>query len=90
MHGQSNFEDFTYNRKGVVLMNTYSKTGLLTSKITGHKDEIKGIIYEAKNLKDDMSTIKKNYCKGMDLISDLTKLKDFKEELCKVEGSWLK
>ena len=60
-------------------MNTYSKSGWVNAKSTGKKDQIQGIMYNAKPLKDELNTIKKNYCKAMEIIDDLKKIKDINE-----------
>lgn len=48
--GSMIFEDLTNNRKCVMILSTYKKTGYFTSATTGLKDEIVGIIYKSKKL----------------------------------------
>ena len=38
--GSCTFEDLTNNRKAVLLMNTYKKTGWIRSTVTGNKSEV--------------------------------------------------
>ena len=84
------FEDLTNNRKAVLLCNTFKKTGWIRSTTSGCKDHIQGIIYNVKGeLSGDKDSIRKNYCKDMEMISDLKSLKDVKEVLCEIDGSWL-
>jgi hypothetical protein len=45
--GSCTFEDLTNNRKAVVLMNTFKKTGWIRSTTTGSKDQVVGLIYDA-------------------------------------------
>mmetsp|Transcript_15717 Transcript_15717/g.24137 ORF Transcript_15717/g.24137 Transcript_15717/m.24137 type:complete len:311 (+) Transcript_15717:247-1179(+) len=44
-HGCCIFEDLTYNRKCVIIMNTFKKTGWIRSSSSGSKDAIIGSIY---------------------------------------------
>ena len=77
--GSTMFEDVTYNRKAVILMTSYKKTGWIRSTYTGKKDEINGIIYETYDIKADIETVRKNYGKEIQMVEDLSKLKDVKE-----------
>lgn len=77
--GSTTFEDVTYNRKAVILMSSYKKTGWIRSTYTGKKDEINGIIYETYDIKADIETVRKNYGKEIQMVEDLSKLKDVKE-----------
>jgi hypothetical protein len=43
--GSCTFEDLTNNRKAVLLMSTYKKTGWFSSSYSGQKDAIEGVIY---------------------------------------------
>lgn len=88
--GSCTFEDLTNNRKAVLLMNTFKKTGWIRTSTSGCKDSLTGIIYDAKKLKGDAESIKKNYGKDIEFVSDLKSLKDVKKQLATVEGSWLK
>jgi len=83
------FEDLTNKRKAVILTNSFKKTGWIRSSSTGSKDEISGIIYDAKHITGDKESIKRNYGKDMDHVHDLKHLKDVKKEICAIEGSWL-
>lgn len=83
------FEDLTNNRKAVVQLSTHKKTGWIRSTYTGLKDGIEGIIYESTRLSGNKESIKKNYSKDIEFVNDLKNLKDFKREICTVEGGWL-
>lgn len=84
------FEDLTNNRKAVLLCNTFKKTGWIRNTSTGCKDHIQGIIYNVKGeLTGDKESIRKNYSKDIEFCSDLKHLKDIKEVLCEIDGSWL-
>lgn len=49
------------------------------------------MIYDvAGPLKDDAASIKHQYSKEQNFVSDLSKLKDIKKELAVVSGSWLR
>ena len=88
--GSCLFEDLTNNVKAVLIMSSFKKTGWIRSTSTGSKDEIEGIIYKSKEpIRSDPSTIKKNYCKDIEFISDLKGLKDIKKQLATIKGSWL-
>ena len=76
--GSCTFEDLTNHRKSVLIMSTFKKTGWVRNTSTGSKDEIYGIIYESKKLSGDLKSIKKNYCKEIEFVDDLKKLKDMK------------
>lgn len=78
--GSNTYEDLTNHRKAVILMNTFKKTGWITNASTGCKDQYEGIIYEcSKKLTGDAKSIKKNYSKDIEFVTDLSKLKDFKK-----------
>ena len=65
--GCSIFEDITHNKKAVVTMSTFKKTGWIRNTSEGIKDEVNGVIYEpSKKIKGDPKSIKKNYGKDMD------------------------
>ena len=53
LYGCNYYEDFNYNRKAVVLCNTFKKSGWIKSTTSGSKDGFVGLIYQAKKLKDD-------------------------------------
>jgi hypothetical protein len=90
-YGSCVYEDLTNHRKAVIIINTFKKTGWIKSSTTGCKDQFTGIIYEcSKPLKGDKDSIKKNYEKDMDFVTDLKNLKDVKKQICEIEGSWLK
>ena len=88
--GSCTFEDLTNNRKAVILMNTFKPKGWLGKSKSGKKDEVIGMVYESTKLTGDKESIKKNYCRDMTFITDLDELKDVKEKICDVNGSWLK
>lgn len=88
--GSCVFEDLTNHRKAVLITSTYKKTGWIRSTYTGCKDHVEGIIYNSTKLTGDKHSIKKNYSKDMEFVSDLKHLKDLKQQLCAIEGSWLK
>jgi hypothetical protein len=46
--GSISFEDLTNNRKCVLLMSTFKKTGWISSSTSGKKCELEGIIYDCK------------------------------------------
>jgi len=48
--GSTMFEDTTNNRKAVLLMSSYKKTGWIRSTYSGLKDEISGIIYDSDEI----------------------------------------
>jgi hypothetical protein len=48
--GSTMFEDITNNRKAVLLMASYKKTGWIRSTYSGLKDEISGIIYDSDEI----------------------------------------
>jgi len=88
--GSCTFEDLTNNRKAVVLMNTFKKTGWIRSTTSGSKDEVSGIIYDCKTKIDTSADhIKKTFCKDIKFVDDLDSLKDIKKKICDIKGSWL-
>jgi len=88
--GSSTFEDLTNNRKAVVINNTYKKTGWIRSGSTGSKDKMIGQIFDcSKPLTGDAESIKKNYGKDMESVDDFKKLKNVKQKICDIDGSWL-
>jgi len=88
--GSCTFEDLTNNRKAVLLMNTFKKTGWIRSTTSGSKDEVLGIIYDSKTpIPNDSEHIKKNYCKDISFVTELDSLKDVKKKICDINGSWL-
>jgi hypothetical protein len=87
--GSCTFEDLTYHRKAVLIMNTFKKTGWIRTSTSGRKDSMTGIIYESKTLKGCKESIKKNYSKDIEFVTDLKNLKDIKKQVAKIEGSWL-
>jgi hypothetical protein len=87
--GSCTFEDLTNNRKGVIILNTFKKTGWIRNTSKGCKDKFSGIIYDSKPLKGDKESIKKNYSKDIEFVTDIKHLKDVKKTLCDIEGSWL-
>jgi hypothetical protein len=52
-HGSCTFEDLTNNRKAVLIMNTFKKSGWIRSSVTGCKDEIIGMLYDSHKLSGD-------------------------------------
>ena len=88
--GSCTFEDLTNNRKCVLLMSTYKKSGYWKTTVSGCKDEVEGIIYDSTPLSGDEESITKNYCRDIEFVTDLKKLKDIKKIICNVNGSWLK
>jgi hypothetical protein len=50
---------------------------------------MEGIIYDSTPLSGDAKSIKKNYCKDIEFITELDHLKDIERKICKIEGSWL-
>ena len=88
--GSIHFEDLTNNRKAVVIMNTFKKTGWIRSTYSGSKDECQGVIYDSTRLSGDKKSIKKLYSKDVEFVSDLGDLKDVKKHICNVSGSFLK
>ena len=89
--GSITFEDFTNNRKAVIIINTQKKKSYFSSKTTGSKDCFTGIIYDCKKtLTGDKESVKKNYCKDMKTIDSVDSLKkDVKKQIFEIEGSWL-
>ena len=45
-HGSCTFEDITNNRKAVIIMNTFKKTGWVSHGSNGLKDGFAGYIYD--------------------------------------------
>lgn len=88
--GSCMFEDLTNNRKAVLLMSTFKKSGWIRQSTSGCKDSMSGIIYDSKPLSNDPETVRKNYCKDIEFVSDIKNLKDVKKKLASIEGSWLK
>ena len=88
--GSCTFEDLTNNRKSVLLCTSFKKTGWISNASEGSKDEIKGIIYDSYELTGDKESMKSNYCKEIKFVEDLSSLKDVKQQICQVNGSWLK
>jgi len=76
--GSITFEDLTNNRKAVIVLNTFKKAGWLKSS-QGNKDNFQGIIYDSKPLKGDKESIKKNYGKDIEFVTDTKHLKDIKK-----------
>lgn len=87
--GSCTFEDLTNHRKAVLLMSTFKTSGLLRSSSSGCKDKFEGLIYDSKQLSGNAESIKKNYGKEIEFVTDLKKIKDIKKQICKVNGSWL-
>ena len=88
--GSCTFEDVTNNRKAIILMNTFKKTGWIRSTTSGSKDHVEGIIYDSKSpINSSLDHIKKTYCKDIQFVSDLESLKDIKKKICDIDGSWL-
>ncbi len=50
------FEDLTNNRKAVIFMNTYKKSGYFRVTETGKKDEFFGILYDSYPIDIEYST----------------------------------
>ena len=86
--GSCTWEDFTNDRKAVVIMNTH-KQGYFGA-YTGCKDVVEGVIYESKKLVDDAKSIKNNYSRDIQFVTDIENPKDCINKICSVEGSWLK
>lgn len=87
--GSCVFEDLTNDRKAVLIMSTYKKTGWIRTSTSGFKDKFVGVIYDSKPLKGDEDSIRKNYSRDIEFISDLKSIKDMKKKICEIEGSWL-
>ena len=89
--GSCTFEDLTNNRKAVILMSTYKKSGWIKSSSSGCKDSMSGIIFDcAKKLTGDAESVKKNYGRDFEMLTEMKQIKDVKKKLCEIEGSWLK
>lgn len=52
---------------------------MFRSSSSGCKDKFEGIIYDSKPLSGNIESIKKNYGKEIEFVSDLKKLKDIKK-----------
>lgn len=67
-NGCSIYQDVTNNRKAVLTMSSFKKTGWIRNTTEGLKDEIKGIIYNPKKKKmlNEEDSIKKFYGKDME------------------------
>ena len=88
--GNMIFEDLTNNVKGVLIFNTYRKSGFWTTTETGKKDEFTGIIYKAKPI-DAAASFKSFYTKNATEIKEMSSIEhEIEEKLCDVEGSWLR
>ena len=88
--GSCCFEDLTNHRKAVMITGTHKKTGWIRSTYTGSKDEVEGVIYKSSKLSGDRKSVNKNYARDCDTVSDLKHLKDMKQQICSIQGSWLK
>ena len=84
------FEDLTNNRKAVIVMSTYKKTGFWKKTESGKKDEFNGIIYESEPITNPNATSKLLYGKNATEITDLNQIKDMVKPICEIKGSWLR
>lgn len=84
------FEDLTNNRKCVIIFNTYKVSGFFSKTESGKKDEYVGLIYNCDPITDPRQTLGELYGKNAIEITELSKIKDLREQICEVEGSWLK
>lgn len=84
------FEDLTNNRKAVIVMSTYKKTGFWKKTESGKKDEFNGIIYESEPITNPKATSKLLYGKNATEITDLNQIKDMVKPICEIKGSWLR
>jgi hypothetical protein len=88
--GSCTFEDLTNNRKAVLLMSSFKKSGWIRQQSSGSKDSVEGLIYDSLPLSGDKKSVEKNYGKNVEFVTDLKRLKDVKQPICRVEGSWLR
>ena len=84
------FEDLTNNRKAVIIFSTYKVSGFFSKTETGKKDEYVGVIYDSEPITDPDSSAKELYGKNAIEIQELNKIKDMREQICEIEGSWLR
>lgn len=88
--GSISFEDLTNNRKCVLIMTTYKKTGWISNQTSGKKCDLEGIIYDCKyKIQDNHEHIRTTFGKDIKFYEDLDKLKDIQKKICKVSGNWL-
>jgi len=89
--GNMFFEDLTNNYRCVILFNTYKKSGFWRVTESGKKDEFHGLIYKTKEPINAEESYKTYFVKNASDIKDISKIeKDLKEEVGKIEGSWLR
>ena len=77
--GSCTFEDLTNNRKAVLIMSTFKHQGMFKSSSSGCKDQFVGIIYDSMPLSGNVESIKKNYGREIEFVTDLKKIKDIKK-----------
>lgn len=82
------FEDVTNNYKAVIQFSTYKKSGFWKKSETGKKDEFTGIIYKSKRMAD--KKLNNIYKESPDEIKDIKSIKDMEEQICEIQGSWLR
>ena len=66
-------------------MSTYQKTGMVFKKITGSKDAITGHIYRSSQVRMEPT----QFGPKQSLPEKPDKVKDCKQKLCQISGSWL-
>ena len=75
--------------KGVLKFAADMKTGLTSMFTTTQHDIVRGLIYRYDEAKHQQ-VIKKHHDKWLVTINDLAHMSDVKEEIFKLEGSWLR
>lgn len=79
------FEDLNNGLRAIVQLGTYQKTGMVFKKITGSKDEITGFIYRSSQVPMKPTEFGPN----QKLPEKPDKVKDCKQKLVTIGGSWL-
>jgi hypothetical protein len=82
-------EDLTNDVKACIIYSTYKKSGFFRSTESGCRDAYTGIIYKCSPIKKERS-VKSYFSRDSEDITEFKELKDKKEEICKIEGSFLK
>ena len=87
--GSNVYEDYTNNRRAVVIMNTLSTEGIINRKTTGSVAGFTGLLYDCNQpLVDSTETIKKHFSREDNSYTKLDKLTDVGIPLCQIEGNW--
>lgn len=83
--GSQVFHDVTNGVKAVVILSTYKEEGMFNKTVKGSRSGLEGMIYRVK---DDKNKLPK-FGRNMGLPESLKDVKDCKEKLCDISGSWM-